>query len=241
MNTQATIDCMQKMKLNGMAVSYKSITDLPIDKQPDTHQCIATMVDAELQSRAHKKTTMLLRLSKLRYRASIQDIICSNQRNLSKQQVAKLADCSFIDRTENILITGATGCGKSYLACALGHQACLLGYRTLYFNLNRFIEELAVAKVQGTYIKWMNRIRKAPLVIFDDFGLQALNHEIKLAILQILEDRYQIGSTIIASQLPMKSWYDYINEPTIADAIMDRLTAKCSKIELQGQSLRKRS
>ena len=241
MNTQATIDCMQKMKLDGMVASYKSITDLPIDKQPDTHQCIATMVDAELQNRAHKKTTMLLRLSKLRYRVSIQDVICSKDRNLSKELIAKLADCSFVDRAENILITGATGCGKSYLTCALGHQACLLGYRTLYFNLNRFIEELAVAKVQGTYIKWMNRIRKAPLVIFDDFGLQPLNHDLKLAILQILEDRYQIGSTIIASQLPLKSWYDYINEPTLADAIMDRLTAKCSKIELLGQSLRKRS
>ncbi len=241
MNTQATVACMQKMKLDGMASSYKSIAELPIDKQPDTHECIATLVDAELQSRAHKKTSMLLRLSKLRYRVSIQDITCSEQRNLSKQLIARLADCSYIDRAENILITGATGCGKSYLSCALGHQACLLGYRTLYFNLNRFIEELAVAKVQGTYIKWMNRIRKAPVVIFDDFGLQALSHDLKLALLQILEDRYQQGSTIIVSQLPLNNWYDYIDEPTIADAIMDRLMAKCSKIELTGQSLRKRS
>lgn len=170
MNTQATLDCMQKMKLNGMAASYKSITELPADKQPHTHECIATMIDAELQNRAHKKTTMLLRLSKLRYKVSIQDIKYSDQRNLSKQLIAKLADCSYIDRAENILITGATGCGKSYLSCALGQQACLLGYRALYFNLNRFIEELAVAKVQGTYIKWINRIRKAPLVIFDTLG-----------------------------------------------------------------------
>lgn len=151
---------------------------------------------------------MLIRLSKLRYRTSLHDIRYDPQHNLSKQTMAKLADCSFIDREENILITGATGCGKSFIACAIGHQACLLGYRTLYFNLNRFIEELALAKVQGTVIKWINRIRKAPLIIFDDFGLQPLMHDVKLALLQILEDRYGNNCTIIASQLLVKSWYD---------------------------------
>lgn len=241
MNNQATLECMQKMKLDGMAASYKAVIELPADKHPETHECIATLVDAELQSRAHKRTNMLIRLSKLRYRSSLHDIIYNENRNLSKQTLAQLADCSYIDRAENILVTGATGCGKSYIACALGHQACLLGYRTLYFNMNRLCEQLAVAKVEGTYIKWMNRISKARLVILDDFGLQPLTHDVKLAILQILEDRYAKASTIIASQLPVKAWYEYIDEPTIADAIMDRLTAKASKIELQGKSLRKRS
>lgn len=139
MNTQATVQCMHKMKLDGMAQCYESIVNLPADQQPHTHECVVTLVDAELQNRAHKRTTMLLRLSKLRYRTSIHDIICSVERNLTKGTLAKLADGSFIDRSENILITGATGCGKSYLACALGHQACLLGYRALYFNLNRFV------------------------------------------------------------------------------------------------------
>jgi DNA replication protein DnaC len=241
MNTQATLDCMQKMKLDGMAATYKAVIDLPADKHPDTHECIATLIDAELQNRAYKRTNMLIRLSKLRYRSSIHDITYNEDRNLSKQTLAKLADCSYIDRAENILITGATGCGKSYIACALGHQACLLGYRTLYFNMNRLCEQLAVAKVEGSYIKWINRIRKASLVILDDFGLQPLTHDVKLAILQILEDRYAQASTIIASQLPVKTWYEYIDEPTIADAIMDRLTAKVSKIELKGKSLRKSS
>lgn len=241
MNTQATLECMQKMKLDGMAGSYQAIIELPADAHPDTHECIATLVDAELQSRAHKRTNMLIRLSRLRYRTSIQDIIYSDNRNLSKQTIAKLADCSFIDRAENILVTGATGCGKSYIACALGHQACLLGYRTLYFNMNRLCEQLAVAKVEGTFIKWINRIAKAKLVIIDDFGLQPLTHEVKLAILQILEDRYGKNATIIASQLPIKAWYEYLEDPTIADAIMDRLTAKASRIELKGKSLRKGS
>jgi len=238
MNAQATLQLMQKMKLTGMSTSYESILDLPIDKLPDTHSCIATLVDAELHSRAHKRTSMLLRLSKLRYQASLHDIVYRSDRNLDKQIIAQLSDSTYIERSENVFITGATGCGKSYLACALGHQACLLGYRTLYFNMNRLCEQIAVAKVDGTFIKWINRIGKASLIIFDDFGLQSLSHEVKLAILQILEDRYAKGSTIIASQLPVKKWYDYLDEPTLADAIMDRLTAKSSKIELQGKSLR---
>lgn len=241
MNNQATLECMQKMKLDGMAASYKSIIELPADKHPITHECIATLIDAELQSRAYKKTNMLVRLSKLRYRSSMHDINYPDDRNLSKQTMAQLADCSYIDRAENILITGATGCGKSYIACALGHQACLFGYKTLYFNMNRLCEQLAVAKLEGSYIKWINRISNASLVILDDFGLQPLSHDIKLAILQILEDRYAKGSTIIASQLPIKTWYEYIDQPTLSDAIMDRLTAKVSKIELKGKSLRKSS
>jgi DNA replication protein DnaC len=155
--------------------------------------------------------------------------------------MAQLADCSYIKRPQNVLITGATGYGKSYIACALGHQACLLGYRTLYFNMNRLCEQIAVARVDGTYIKWINRIQKASLIILDDFGLQPLTQQIKLTILQILEDRYAKGATIIASQLPVKAWYEYLDQPTIANAIMDRLTAQSSKIELQGNSLRKSS
>jgi DNA replication protein DnaC len=239
MNPQATLHQMQKMKLSGMASSYEAILDLPMDKHPDTHNCIATLVDAELQNRAHRRTQMLLRLSKLRYRTSIHDIIYKPERNLKKEVIAQLADCSYIERAENLFITGATGCGKSYIACALGNQACLMGYRTLYFNMNRFYEQIAVAKVDGSYIKWINRIQKAALIIFDDFGLQSLNHQIKLTLLQILEDRYAKSSTIICSQLPVPKLYDFIDDPTLADAIMDRLTAKSSKISLQGDSLRK--
>jgi len=241
MNTKATLHLMQKMKLLGMSSSYEAILDLPMDKHPDTHECIATLIDAEVQDRAHRRTQMLLRLSKLRYKTSIHDISYKADRNLKKEIIAQLADCSYIERAENLFITGATGCGKSYIACALGNQACLMGYRTIYFNMNRFLEQIAVAKVDGTFIKWINRIQKTALIIFDDFGLQPLSHQIKLALLQILEDRYAQSSTIICSQLPLDKWYEYFDDNTLADAIMDRLTAKSSQIKLQGQSLRKSS
>lgn len=232
---------MQKLKLGGMASAYEGILQLPLDKHPDTHECIAMLIDAELQNRSHKRTQMLLRLSKLRYPATLQEIVYDKGRNLAKAQIAQLADCAFIDRAENLFITGATGCGKSFLSCAIGNQACLMGYRTMYFNMTRLAEQIAVAQVDGTFVKWLNRIQRARLIIIDDFGLQPLNQQVRLALLQILEDRYARASTIISSQLPVANWYEYIDDATVADAIMDRLTAKASRIELKGKSLRKRS
>lgn len=235
----ATLDILQQMKLGGMASAYEGILALPLNQQPEAHEMLARLTDAEQQYRVDRRTKMNLRLSKLRYQVTLQDIHCSEKRNLSKQTMTLLADCSFIDRGENLLITGATGCGKSYLACALGHHACLNGYRTLYFNLNRFIETIAVAKADGTLIKWMDRIKKAKLIILDDFGLQPINHQVKLTLLQILEDRYEKAATIIATQLPVAKWHQYIDEPTIADAILDRIIPKAHRIELKGKSLRK--
>jgi DNA replication protein DnaC len=152
----------------------------------------------------------------------------------------RLADGLFIDRAENILITGATGCGKSYLACALGRQACSLGYRVIYFGMNRFLERIAQSKLDGTFIKMLNQIEKTHLLILDDFGLTPLDSISRLALLQVLEDRYERRSVIITSQLPVMKWYDFIGEPTLADAIMDRLAGNAHRIELKGESLRKK-
>ena len=239
MNVQATIEQLQKLKLNGMAMVYKALTNLPIQERPDLDQFMARLSQAEMQDRESRKSNMYLKTSKLRYQSVIEEVICSTEHNLSKDQLFALADCSFIRRAQNLLITGKTGCGKSYLACALGRQACFMGYRTLYLGMNKFLEKLAQSRIDGSFLKLVNQIEKNDLIIFDDFGLQPLDTNTRLAILQILEDCYQRKTIIVTSQLTVNKWYDYIGEPTLADAIMDRLVSNADRIELGGDSLRK--
>ena len=160
--------------------------------------------------------------------------------NLTKAQWSTLLEGTFIQQGENILITGATGCGKSMIGCALGYQACMLGIKTRYFNMNRLIEAIAMSKTEGSYLKFLNHLEKIPLIILDDFGLQSLNKNMKLALLQIIEDRYDKKSLIVTSQLPVASWHEYLDEPTLADAILDRMTAKSHRLELKGESRRKK-
>lgn len=227
------------MNLKGMAGAYEALLGLPVNQHPEAHEMMALLLDAEQQQRSHKRMELFLRLSKLRYRATLQDIDCAESRNLRKEHLLSLAGEGYLKRGENILITGATGCGKSFLACALGHQACLLGHRVLYFNMNRLTEQIALAKTDGSLIKWLNRIQKAQLIILDDFGLRSIDHAVKLILLQILEDRYERAATLICSQLPVAKWYEYFDEPTLADAILDRIIPKAHRLELTGKSLRK--
>lgn len=238
MNQQSTLEQLQELKLIGMAKRYDAIIKQPVHQQPESHTVVALLAEAEAGYRVHQRKQLFLRLSKLRYNASPEQINCTPGRGISKETLATLSDGTFIEKSENLLITGATGCGKSYLACAMGRNACLLGHRTLYYSMNRLIEALNAARLDGTYIRWLNMIAKTPLLIIDDFGLQPLNPDMRLSLLQILEDRFAKGSTIVTSQLPVNKWYEYINEPTLADAICDRLTANAHKIELKGESLR---
>jgi len=239
-NTDQTMEQLMQLKLHGMAQAYGTTLTLPSHELPTAHELMALMVDAEQNSRTHQRTQLYLKLSNLRYDAVLENLQCSPTRNLARNQILALADCAFIQRAENILISGPTGCGKSYLACAFGRQACTLGYKALYLGMNRFTEKLALSKLEGSYIKLLNQIEKVPLVILDDFGLTPLENQVRVALLQVLEDRYGKRSTIITSQLPVNKWHQYINEPTLADAIMDRLSGSAHRFELRGESLRKK-
>ncbi|MEJ7736795.1 MAG: IS21-like element helper ATPase IstB [Chitinophagaceae bacterium] len=240
MNTQNTLEQMQKLNLCGMIKQYEAILGHPIHEHPESHTLLAMLTEAETQYRSHKRTTRNLSRSKLRYNALPEQIHCGSERGISKEQLLQLCDGTYIEKGETVLISGSTGTGKSFLACALGRQACLNDYGTVYFSMSRFIETISAARLDGTYVKLVNQIARAPLLILDDFGLNPLDHKIRLTLLDILEDRYGKHATIITSQLPVNKWYEYIGEPTLADAIMDRLTAHAHKISLLGTSLRKK-
>jgi DNA replication protein DnaC len=241
MNTTQTLEQLRELKLSGMASSYSSQLELPLNQQLDTHELIGHLVQAETLHRSNEKTATYLKLARLRLPATIEQIECSVARGLTKQQLSLLMEAGYIKAGEPLLITGATGSGKSFLACALGHHACTMGYRVAYLNMNRFTERIMLAKLDGTYLKVLNHYERMPLLILDDFGLTPMDHTMQVALLQILEDRYAKKSIIVTSQLPVSKWHEFIAEPTLADAIMDRLTAKANRIELKGQSRRRKT
>jgi len=241
MNTNATLEQMNELRLCGMAHAYAQQLELPVHQQLEGHLLIAHLVQTEQMTRCQEKTAYYLKLARLRLQAVPEQINCSQARNLTRQQLAILLEGHYLDQGENVLITGATGCGKSYLACALGHQSCLQGRKTAYFSMNRFIEKITLSKLDGTYLKLLNHLERQSLIILDDFGLQPMQQDVKLALLQILEERHGRKSTLVTSQLPVSAWHDYIHEPTVADAILDRLTADAHRIELKGESLRRKS
>lgn len=240
MSIQTIVTQLKELGLEGMAESFDATMALPIQKRPSIERAVEKMIESEVCMRDRKLSERLIKAAKLRYNVYIENITCSTARNLTEAQLGELADCSFVRRGENLLITGLTGCGKSYLSCALGRQACTLGLSTLYLSMNHFADELSKAKLEGTMEKLLQKLGKKRLLIFDDFGLHALTQEARIALLTILEDRYGEKSVIITSQLPLERWYDYIAEPTLADAIMDRLINSSTHIRLEGETMRGR-
>ncbi len=240
MNTEQTLAQMRTLRLSAMAQAYQTLLQMPLHEQPTADLLIAQLIDAELLQRNHLKMIGNVRAAKFRYQAAVEEIQFLPQRNLDKNTIHSLANTSFIKRGENVLITGATGCGKSYIATALGYQACQMGLKVGYFSMTKLLQRLQLAKANGTFIKELSKIEKTQLLILDDWGLQPLDMQTKLSLLQIIEDRHGRSSTIITSQLPVVDWFDYIAEPTVADAILDRLLQQAHRIEITGESMRKR-
>lgn len=241
MNTTATLKQLNALKLNGMANRYQTLLSLPTHQQEDAHTILALLCQAEQEYRTDRQTQRLLKAGKLRYRANLEEVICNPQRGLTKETLLQLAEGHYLNKGQNLLIHGQTGTGKSFLACALGRAACLMGHKTLYLSMNKFLENLAQSRVDGTYLKLMKQLASKKLIVLDDFGLKPLTHDAKLTLLDILEDRYGNGSIIITSQLPFEQFYTFLDEPTVSEAILDRLSANANSIILEGESLRKRN
>ncbi len=234
-----TLQTMRALRLTGMADRYEAINGLPQHQRPQTDVLIAQLLEAEDIFRCHRKSTLAIKNAKFRYQASLQEISFAQGRNLTKETIAAFSDCGFIDRGENIIITGATGCGKSFLASAIGHQACSIGKKVVYFSLPKLLGKIKTDKIDGAFRKEMERIESKQLLILDDWGLTPLDTQARLALLQIIEDRHNKYATLITSQLPVSAWHQYINDDTIVDAILDRIIHQAHRIELKGESLRK--
>ncbi|MCB0385224.1 MAG: IS21-like element helper ATPase IstB [Bdellovibrionales bacterium] len=230
---------MKEMRLLGMFNAFEALLRSAQNTALTPDELIAQLVEAEFNDRQQRKTLRCLRSARFRYPASIEETDFHTPRNLDKNQALRLADCSYLDRGENILITGPTGTGKSFLASALGHQACLKGKRVKYFNCRKLFEILKMAKADGSYPTFVRKLERMDLLILDDFGLEPIDGKARLGLLEIIEDRHGRRSTLIASQLPVPKWHEVIEEKTIADAVLDRLVHQAHRIELKGESLRK--
>jgi DNA replication protein DnaC len=240
METTQILERMKLMKLFGMQRYYQGSLDAGHHMNYTADELLTALIEAEWDERQTRKIDRLMRTARFRYKASIEEITFNEQRNMDRNQILRFAECDFIRQKQNILITGSTGVGKSYLACALGHQACYKGYRVMYFNIAKILGRLKMQKADGSYLKEMAKIERQDLVILDDFGLQPIDSQSRMIFLEMMEDRYDIRSTIVTSQLPVNAWHEVINEKTIADAIMDRLVHSSHRIDLRGESMRKK-
>lgn len=240
MNNQATLEKMHQMKLYGIARAFKATVETGIGKEMTTDELIAHLIDTEWDDRHNRAISRLIKEAKFRYQASIEQIDFQLPRNLDKNLILRFSDCSWITKRQSIILEGPTGVGKSFIGCSLGHQACMYRFKTLYFNALKLFPRLKMAKADASYEKELKKMENADLLIIDDFGLQQLDVQGRLALLEVLEDRHGRKSTILISQLPLSKWHEVIGDPTIADAVCDRIIHSAFRIELKGESVRKR-
>jgi len=242
MLTNPTIETLKTLKLYGMLEALEEQQQTPAIQALTFEERFAALIDRERLHRDNQRRTRLLRGAHLKVAAaSIEDINYKAARGLDKRQIAQLATGEWIRRTQNLLITGATGSGKTWIACALAQQTCRQGASVLYWRVPRLIEELRIAHGDGSYLKFLKTLSKAALIVLDDWALTALSNQDRADLLEILDDRVNTGSTLIASQLPVDKWHAYLGEPTLADAILDRIVHHSHRIELKipGESMRR--
>lgn len=231
---------MKQMKFFGMVRAFRTSIENGSMGQMTGDEMVSMLINAEWDDRNNRRIERQMRNARFRYKANIEQLHFDVDRNLDKNQLMRMAECTFIQRKENLLITGSTGIGKSFIASAIGNQACTLGFKVLYTNSTKLFTRLKMAKADGSYIREIAKIERQDLLILDDFGLQPLDASNRSVLMEIIEDRHGNRSTIITSQLPVSEWYEVIGEQTIADAILDRVVHNAHRMELAGESLRRR-
>ena len=239
MLTHPTLEKLQAMRLTGLAKAFAEQLQLSDREALSAEERIALMVDREWLERDSRRLTTRLRTAKLRHHAAVEDIDYRHPRGLDRALLAKLATSAWLREHLNCLIVGPTGIGKSWLACALAQKACRDGFSALYLRAPRFFRELSLAKGDGRYPKLMRALAKTDLLVLDDFGAAPLSDEHRRDLLELLDDRYGVLSTLVTSQYPLAHWHELIGDPTLADAILDRLVHNAYKINLKGESMRK--
>src|SRR5574344_327747 len=239
MNNNQTIERLKSMRLGAMASLHQQhIQNNSIEKMT-ADEYLALLTDHQWEERQNNKIERLIKQAGFREKASIAEVSYSSDRNLDKNMFMRLSTLDFIKRKENIIITGASGTGKSYLAQALGYQACLMEYKTLYTNTAKLIGRLKLSKIDGTYLQELSKLKRMDILILDDFWLHAFDNQAREILLDIIDERHNMTSTILSSQIPVSAWYDLIGEQTIADAVLDRIVNSSHRIILKGESLRK--
>jgi len=241
MNNQQTLQSLRSLKLAGMADAFIRQMEHPQTQQLSFDERFALLVDSELTNRQNRRLQRLLNTARLRHKACVEDIDYQTKRGLNRSQVISLVNCEWIRMGQNLHITGPTGTGKSWLACAFGNAACRHGLTVRYERTSRLLEELRIARTDGSYKKAFRVLARLDLLILDDFGLKPMSQAERHDLLELIEDRQELRSTLITSQLKISSWHSFIGEPTVADALLDRILSNAHRLELEliGESLRK--
>ena len=239
MNEQ-TLEKMKQMKLYGMLRSFKNVLESSSMNHLTADELILQLIENEWEDRHSRAVERSVRNAKFRYKTSLEMIDYSIDRGLEENMIHRLAECTFINQHQNVIITGSTGTGKSFIASAIGHQACMLGYKVYYANTSRLLAQLKMAKADGSSFKELALLEKQDLLILDDFGIQPLDNQNRMLLMDIIEGRHGKRSTMIAGQVPVAAWYDIIGDETLADAILDRIVHDAHQLELNGESIRRK-